>query len=276
MNHFEWTWQQEGEIIYAQGWSPPQTKGVVCIVHGFNEHSTRYKRAAEELCAAGYAVLTYDEFGHGKTSGKRGHAASYDSFLDSVKTILDEAETRFPGVKKFLWGHSMGGGIVANYVLRRQPSIAGVIATGPLFKLGFEPPVFKVFLAKIMVNIYPAFTEKAELNSDAISRDKDEVRKYNADPFNHGKITAGTFLGFFQAGKWALAHASELKIPILLMHGTADKLTSSEGSKEFAASAPKALVTLKLWEGFYHELHNEPEGDRNEVFAYITNWLNGH
>ena len=60
------------------------------------------------------------------------------------------------------------------------------------------------------------------------------------------------------------------------MHGTADKLTSPEGSKEFAASAPKDLVTLKLWEGFYHELHNEPESDRNEVFAYITNWLNGH
>ncbi|MES2620039.1 MAG: lysophospholipase [Bacteroidota bacterium] len=275
MNHFEWSWQQEGETFFAQGWNPPQTKGVVCIVHGFNEHSTRYTHVAERLCAAGYAVLTYDEFGHGKTTGKRGHAPSYDSFLDSVKFVLDEAENRFPGVKKFLWGHSMGGGIVTNYVLRKQPNIAGAIATGPLFKLGFEPPAFKVFLAKMMVNIYPAFTEKAELDSSAISRDPNEVRKYDADPHNHGKITAGTFLGFFEAGKWALAHASELKIPMLLMHGTADKLTSPVGTKEFAANTPKNLVTLKLWEGFYHELHNEPEPDRTEAIAYIINWLNG-
>ncbi len=274
MNHFEWNWQQEGETFFAQGWNPPQTKGVVCIVHGFNEHSTRYAHAAVRLCAAGYAVLTYDEFGHGRTTGKRGHAPSYDSFLESVKIILDEAETRFPGVKKFLWGHSMGGGIVTNYILRRHPNIAGVIATGPLFKLGFEPPAFKVFLAKIMVHIYPKFTESAELDSDAISRDRNEVRKYNEDLHNHGKITAGTFLGFFEAGKWALAHASELRTPLLLMHGTADRLTSPDGSKEFADKAPKNLVTLKLWDGFYHELHNEPEPDRSEVIAYMTNWLN--
>lgn len=275
MNHFEWRWNQEGETFFAQGWNPPQTKGVVCIVHGFNEHSTRYTHVAERLCEAGYAVLAYDEFGHGRTTGKRGHAPSYDAFLDSVKFLLDEADKRFPGVKKFLWGHSMGGGIVTNYILRRQPNITGAIATGPLFKLGFEPPAFKVLLAKMMVNIYPAFTEKAELDSSAISRDKEEVRKYNADPHNHGKITAGTFLGFFEAGKWALAHASELKIPMLLMHGTADKLTSPGGTKEFAANAPKNLVTLKLWEGFYHELHNEPEPDRTEAIAYIINWLNG-
>jgi acylglycerol lipase len=276
MNHFELSWQQEGETFYAQGWNPTQTKGVVCIVHGFNEHSTRYKQVAERLGEAGYAVLTYDGFGHGRTTGKRGHAPSYDAMLDSVKTILTEADKRFPGAKKFLWGHSMGGGVVTNYVLRRQPRLDGVIATGPLFKLGFEPPAFKVALAKMMVNIYPAFTEKAELDSSAISRDKEEVRKYNADPLNHGKITAGTFLGFFEAGKWALAHASELKIPMLLMHGTADQLTSPEGSKEFEAAAPKGLVTAKYWQGFFHELHNEPEPDRSEVLAYIISWLNAH
>lgn len=276
MNHFEWNWQQEGQTVFAQGWNPPQTKGVVCVVHGFNEHSSRYAHAAERLAQAGYATLAFDHFGHGKTTGKRGHVPSYDAFLNSVKILLDEAETRFPGVKKFLWGHSMGGGIVLHYLLKRQPKVAGAIATGPLLKLGFEPPAFKVFLAKLMVNIYPAFTEKAELDSQAISRDKEEVRKYDADPFNHGKITAGTFLGMFNAGKWNIAHAAELKHPLLLMHGTADRLTSPEGTKEFAANAPTNLITLKLWEGFYHELHNEPEPDRSEVFAYIINWLNTH
>ena len=170
----------------------------------------------------------------------------------------------------------MGGGIVLNYLLKRQPNIAGAIATGPLLKLAFEPPAFKVFLSKMMVNIYPAFTETAPVDAEAISRDRNEVRKYTEDVHNHGKITAGTFFGMFNAGKWNIEHASELKVPLLLMHGMADRLTSPEGTKEFAANAPKNLVTLKLWEGFYHELHNEPEPDRSEVFAYITNWLNGH
>ncbi len=276
MSHFEWNWTQEGESLYAQGWSPEKPKGVVCLVHGFNEHSSRYAHVAERLNKAGYAVLTFDQFGHGKTSGKRGHTPSYEAFLDTVINILKEAEKRYPGLKKFLWGHSMGGGIVLNYLLRRKPNIAGAIATGPLLKLGFEPPAFKVFLAKMMKGIYPAFTEKAELDSSAISRDAAEVQKYNADPHNHGKITAGTFLGMFEAGKWAIVNAAELKIPLLLMHGTGDKLTSLAGSVEFASVAPKHLVTTKWWEGYYHELHNEPEPDRTTVINYITEWLDSH
>ena len=274
MNHFEWSWTQEGEKFFAQGWNPPQTKGVVCIIHGFNEHSTRYEHVAERLCNAGYAVLTYDEFGHGRTTGKRGHAPSYEALLDSVKIILDEAETRFTGVKKYLWGHSMGGGIVVNYLLQRNPNINGAIATDPLFKLAFDPPAFKVFLARMMKSIYPKFTENANLDSDAISRDKEEVRKYNTDPYNHGKITAGMFFGFYNAGKWALAHASELKTPLLLMHGTADRLTSCKATEEFAANAPKNLITLKLWEGFYHELHNEPEPYRTQAINFMIQWMN--
>lgn len=276
LNHFEWNWTQEGIKLYGQGWAPQQPKGVVCIVHGFNEHSTRYEDAAKRLGEAGYAVVTHDQFGHGKTEGKRGHVPSYNAFLDSVGIVLDEAEKRFPGVKKFLWGHSMGGGIVLNYLLQRKPKLAGAIATGPLLKLGFEPPAFKVFLAKMMVNIYPAFTEAAALESTGISRDKEEVRKYDADPYNHGKITAGTFFGFYNAGKWAIEHASELKTPLLLMHGGADKLTSPEGTKQFAANAPKDLVSLKIWDGYYHELHNEPEAERVPVFKTMVEWLNAH
>ena len=168
----------------------------------------------------------------------------------------------------------MGGAIVVNYLLQRNPNITGAIATGPLFKLAFDPPAFKVFLARIMKSIYPKFTENVNLDSDAISRDKEEVRKYNTDQYNHGKITAGTFFGMYNAGRWALGHAPELKTPLLLMHGTADRITSCEATKEFAEQAPKNLVTLKLWDGFYHELHNEPEPDRTQVMNFIIQWLN--
>lgn len=276
MNHFEWSWTQEGVKFYAQGWSPPQTKGVVCLIHGFNEHSGRYRHVAERLCQAGYAMLSFDEFGHGRTEGKRGYAPSYDAMLDSVKIILDEANTRFPNTPIFLYGHSMGGAIVVNFILKRPSAIKGAIATAPLFKLAFEPPAFKVFLAWMMKSIYPKFSEKANLDADAISRDKEEVRKYIADPYNHGRITAGLFFGMHKAGKWALAHANELKTPLLIMHGTADRLTSYEASKEFSEKASDQFLTFKSWEGYYHELHNEPEPDRTEVLNYIIKWLEAY
>jgi alpha-beta hydrolase superfamily lysophospholipase len=196
--------------------------------------------------------------------------------LDSVKIILEEAQTRFPGLPRFLYGHSMGGAVVVNYLLKRPANVKGALVTAPLFQLAFEPPAFKVFLGRIMNNIFPKFTEKANLDADAISRDKEEVRKYNADPYNHGRITTGLFFGMQEAGKWALAHASELKTPLLVMHGTADRLNSYEASKAFSEKASDHFITFKTWEGYYHELHNEPEPDRTEVLNYIVKWLEVH
>lgn len=274
MNHFEWSWDSKGRKVYAQGWTPANSRAVVCLVHGFAEFSDRYEHVAKYLCDDGFAVLTYDQLGHGKTEGKRGHA-DYEDMLDTVSIIIQEAQTRFPNLPVLLYGHSMGGNIVTNYLLKRQPkNVKAAVVTGPLFKLGFEPPAFKVFLAKMMVNIYPAFTEKSELDADAISRDKNEVRKYKDHPMTLGVITAGMFLGFYKAGLYALEHANDLRVPMLVMHGTADRLTAAKGSEEFARNNNNGLVTLKLWDGFYHELHNEPEADRKQVLNYIVNYFN--
>lgn len=276
MNHFAWSWKQDGIRINAQGWNPPQVKGVVCLIHGFAEYGGRYRPLAKDLCAAGYAVIAPDLMGHGESEGKRGHVLSYEFHLDTVKVLLDEAATRFPGTRIFLYGHSMGGGIVTNFLLKRKPAIAGAIVTGPLYRVGFEPPAFKVFLAKLMRSIYPAFPEKANLDTDGLSRDKEVVRAYNQDPKVHNQITAGAFLGMFEAGLWDIENASQLSVPMLLMHGTADKLTSPEGSKEFAMRAPADLLESCWWEGYYHELHNEPEADRKKVVQKIVSWLDAH
>jgi alpha-beta hydrolase superfamily lysophospholipase len=275
MDHFEWQWTQEGTKLYAQGWSPPQTKAVVCIVHGFAEYGGRYAHVAERLGREGYAVLALDQFGHGRSEGPRGYSPSLDASLDSIRILLEEAEKRFPGVPKFLYGHSMGGNMVLNYLLRRKPNIKGAIATAPWLKLGFDPPAVKLFLARIMKNIYPKWPEKADLDTNALSRDKEEVRKYNTDPLVHNTARAGTFFDTYNAGLWAIDHASELTVPLLIMHGTEDKLIAHSGSELFVAAAPKNLVTFKSLPGYYHEIHNEPAAEREKVFVEIINWLNG-
>ena len=169
----------------------------------------------------------------------------------------------------------MGGNVVLNYILRRQPAIKGAIATAPWLKLGFEPPKFKIILAKIMRNIYPAFPEKADLDTNALSRDAAEVKKYNEDPLVHNQATAGTFLETFEAGYWAMENAGKLNTPLLVMHGTDDKLISYAGSVSFAQQSPKHLITFVSYPGFYHELHNEPEPDRTKVLTDIKEWING-
>jgi len=214
--------------------------------------------------------MALDLRGHGLSPGKRGHVSNYQRLLDDISLLLEEAQKRHPGVPLFLYGHSMGGGLVLNYALRRDATLAGVIATGPALRLGFEPPVIQVALTKLMNAIWPAFMQASGLDPQALSRDPEVVRRYEADPLVHDQISASLFDGFYQAGLWALEHAEAFPVPLLLMHGSEDQLTSSEASREFANRVGERC-TFKLWEGLYHEIHNEPEQD--QVFAFLLGWL---
>ena len=276
MQHIEFTQQApDGIPFYFQGWRPDTPpKAVVCLVHGLGEHSGRYAHVAAALNDAGYALLGFDLRGHGKSGGPRGHTPSYDALMDDIGRLLDEATQRYPGKPQFLYGHSLGGNLVLNYALRRKPSINGVIATSPAIRTATPPPGSQITLAKIMNRIRPAMQMANGLALDGLARDPEVIRAYTNDPLVHNKISVHLALEMLQAGEWALAHAAEFPVPLLLVHGTADKLTSAPASQEFAAKVPAGRCTLKLWEGFYHETHNEPE--KAEVLAFMIDWLQKH
>jgi len=276
MNTFETQWKsRDGVQFYARGWEPQAStpKGVVCLVHGHGEHVGRYDHVGEALSAAGYALLGFDQRGHGRSAGQRGHIPSYEALLDDIALLLEQAMNRYPALPLFLYGHSMGGNEVINYALRRKPALSGVIATGPWLRLAFEPPALKVALGRMMNRIFPAFAQKSGLETAALSRRPDVVRAYESDPLVHDLISARLFVEMYTAGLWALEHAPDFPLPLLLMHGSADRLTSAEASREFAQRAG-GQVTLRIWEGGYHEIHNEPE--RGEVFQTIIAWLDAH
>ncbi len=272
MDTFEWQWQtKDGLQTFSQGWAPQgKPKAVICLVHGHGEHIGRYAHVGAALAKAGYALLGFDLRGHGKSAGPRGHAPSYEALMDDIAAFLEQASGRYPKTPRLLYGHSLGGNLVINYALRRKPGLAGVIATGPWLKLAFQPPASKVSLGRMMNNILPGFSQASGLETAALSRDPDVARAYESDPLVHDKISARLFVSVYESGLWALEHAAELSLPLLLMHGTADRLTSAEASKEFAAKAGKK-VTLSLWEGWYHEIHNEPE--KEKVFKVMTEWM---
>ncbi len=264
----------EGISAFTRIWEPKDSpKAVICLVHGLGEHSGRYDHVGHFFAERGFAVMALDLPGHGKTAGKRGHVREYVLLIQLLSAFHQTAKERYKGIPILLYGHSMGGNIVTNFLLRKKPEVAAAVVTGPFYRLAFAPPKLKVKLASLMKGIYPAWSEKNTLNTAHLSRDKKVVDAYIADPLVHDRITAGLFFGVFEAGEWAIQNAAQLPVPMLVMHGAADQLTSPTGSADFSKNAG-ALASHREWPGLFHEIHNEPE--KAQVLQEIHDWMLKH
>ncbi len=272
MKHEEMQWQaKDATMLFAQKWEPEDDiKGVICLVHGLGEHSGRYLHWTEMLTGAGYAVITFDLRGHGKSEGQLGHTPSYDHYADDVSVLLDNAAKGFPGKPCFLYGHSLGGIIVLYHLIQRQPQLSGAIVTGPSLRSAVAEQKVKVFLARLLGSIAPKGAMPSGLEQKAISKDPAVVEAYRNDPLVHDQVSFSFGKCSLQAFDYIFNNADRINLPLLLMHGTDDRLAYASGSEELAALVP-GDCTLKLWEDLYHEIHNEPE--KEEVFAYLKNWL---
>ncbi len=264
----------DGLRFYGQCWTPEaEPRAAVCLVHGFGEHSGRHGHLAEYLTARSYALLGVDLRGHGRSEGRRGHTPSWDTLLDDVARSLDDTRQRFPGLPVFLYGHSMGGLIVLSFALRRRPSLAGVVATGPLLRLKVEPPAWERTFVGLAVGVLPTLSIPSGIDPMTLAHDPQVARAYVDDPLVFGRISLRLAQDLMTEGPWVLAHAAEFPLPLLLMHGDADKINSFAASKEFAERVP-VDCTFRAWPGLYHEIHNEPE--QGEVFAEVVAWLAAH
>jgi alpha-beta hydrolase superfamily lysophospholipase len=262
----------DGLTLHGRDWVPDdEAQSAICFIHGLGDHSGRYAHLAGYLNQNSHAFLAIDLRGHGRSEGRRGFIPKFENLMDDISLLLSEAERRYPKRPILLYGHSMGGNLVINYAIRRRPPITGAIASSPLLRMAFEPPLWKTVTGKIMRALWPAMTVSNGLSSKDLSHDSDVVRAYDDDPLVHDRVSV-RFLDIREAGEWALKHAALLPVPILLMHGNADRITDPRASEEFAAAAGETC-TLHIWDGLYHEIHNEPE--KEIVFARITEWIEG-
>jgi acylglycerol lipase len=271
----EFNWKSADDLeFYGKYWSPDNTaKGLIALVHGMGEHINRYNRFAEDLVKADYAVIGFDQRGHGKSEGQRGHSPSYEHLMLSIDDLLHKSGEFFPETKVFLMGHSLGGNLVLNYCLSRGPKVPGVISSSAFLKLAFDPPEWKIILGKLVLNIFPSLPQSTALDATGISQIAEEVKLYENDKLVHDKITPAMYFGTIEKAEYALQHASEFILPLLIYHGTGDQLTSHHGSKEFASKA-QGDVTLKLFEGGYHETHNDKNKDA--LMQLLIEWLDKH
>ena len=275
MKTFEWIWKSsDGLEMFSRSWSPNgKIRALLVLVHGLGEHCGRYAHVAEALAGAGYALAGFDLRGHGKSGGARGHAPSFEAFMKDIDGMLEQASSRFPKLPQFVYGHSLGGILVLNYVLNRKPKLAGAVVTAPGLRTALEEQKGKVLLARILGAVFPSLGLPSGLDARVLSHDPQVVDRYVHDPLVHDRISFGMARGTLAAVDWAYEHAAAFDLPLLLMHGAEDKIAYPSGSQEFAAKV-KGDCTLKLWDGLYHEIHNEPQKD--QVFAFMIDWLNGH
>jgi alpha-beta hydrolase superfamily lysophospholipase len=269
---------QHGLRLFAQSWHPDGPPvGSVVIAHGYAEHSDRYRHVAAALVDAGWSVHALDHRGHGRSGGRRGvtdHLAWLVADLDLVverATAADEPAPSGAPRLPVLLGHSMGGGLAAAYAISSQAKLSALVLSGPT--LGMEQSVPAVQrVAMIALSAVAPGLGTVALPADAVSRDPEVVAAYRADPLVfHGKIPARTAREMLRASDLVKDRAGELRLPLLIAHGSADKLVPLAGSRALHADAGSADKTLTVYEGLFHEIFNEPEKDR--VIADVVSWV---
>ncbi len=273
MRHFEGTFTAtNGDPLFEQHWFPETTpRADVVIVHGYAEHSGRYEHVAAYLAERGYAVHALDLRGHGRSAGERVLVRSFNEYLDDVAGLLVRVHEGTGRRPIFLLGHSMGGTIVALASVTRRPDVRGVMLSGAGLTAGRGPQAVLAQLLVWLGQLFPRLPLR-KLAAETVSHDPDVVAKYDSDPLVYrGKMPAGTLSAMIRAGRTIHKRIETVTQPLLIMHGTADALTEPDGSRELYERAVSSDKTLKLYEGFFHEILNEPE--RAQVLGDIAAWL---
>jgi len=256
--------------IHWRAWLPSGTPhAVVLIAHGAAEHSGRYEWVAERLTERGFAVLALDHRGHGRSDGPRAYVDRLDHAVADLHALVRLAAAREPGAPLFVLGHSMGGLVALAYALRHQDELAGLVLSAPLAALEVAAPAR--IAARALGTVAPRLP-LAKIDGSTVSRDPAVVAAYDADPLNHrGALPARTVAELLAATAALPERLPELRLPLLVVYGTGDRLVDPAASRLVDARAGSADKTLTAYEGLYHEVLNEPE--RDQVLDEIAAWI---
>jgi len=258
------------QVLLVRQWDVNSPKAVLLIVHGFGEYSGRYGSMAEYFNSRGIAVVAYDLRGHGLSEGKRGLLLDWTEFREDLKAVENEAVRRYPTLPLFILGHSLGGTMSLDYILSAEHSPRGAIISAPaLGKPGISPILLGV--AKILSFVLPRLTLSAALDSDSISRDPEECRKYREDPLIHDKASMKMSSELSSVQKRIFSSAAEMQCPLLLTYGGQDQIAPLDPIESFLTSAGSEDKELKIFEGAYHELHNDII--RMDVYKLYAGWI---
>lgn len=275
----------DGTSLVVERWTPPSApKFVVAIVHGSGEHVGRYATMAREFGELGGYVFGLDHRGQGASGGARGHVASFDDYAADLALLMQHEVAESPpgagpdDIPWFIFGHSMGGLITLTYLLRHADSVPlrGAIISSPLLGLAMKVNPFKLMLGKVAGALMPRLSLPSDIPPEYICRDPDEVARYAADERRSMVVSAGWFSAMNRAIASVDAEVASIVTPLLWYIGTADKICDhTQSARVFAmlADDEENDQVLRTFEGYFHELHNEPADDRAKVIEMIHAWI---
>ncbi len=276
MNHTEGTFKGVRNLtIYYQAWLPEgDVKAMLFVTHGLGEHSGRYMNVVNHFVPLGYAVYGLDHVGHGKSEGGRELVERFEDYTDTLTLYYKMVKGWQPGKPIFLLGHSMGGLIASYYLLDHQADFKGAVISAPAIKIGDSISKTTITMGRILSKVAPRMGLLA-LDANGISRDPEVVRVYVNDPLVfHGKTPARLAAEMLRAMQRVTAEVGAITLPFITLQGGQDKLVDPGGAQMLYDRAGSTDKTLKIYEGLYHEVFNEPE--RAQVLKDVETWLEAH
>jgi acylglycerol lipase len=261
----------DGLRLYLRRHELANAQGEILIAHGFGEHSGRYGALTDHLVSNNYSVTAYDHRGHGLSDGLPGHVESFSEYDEDLAKIVSSVRSRSRVNRLFLIGHSMGGLIALRYAARKGGTLTGAIISAPLIEVAVPVPAHKLMIARVSLRIAPRMRLDNEINPANLSRDPEVGRAYAADPLVNRKVSAKWFAEATRAMQEVAEWAPQIKTPVLVMHGTDDRLASVDATQRMFVRIESPDKELVIYPGYYHELFNEPE--KLDVFERVTDWI---
>ena len=271
----EGTFRSVGGVnLYYQHWYDQNpARAVLAIVHGLGSHSGHFFNMVQHLVPCGYRIYSFDLRGHGRSPGQRGYINTWAEFREDLRGFLHLIDTHESGHPYFLLGHSLGAVIALDYALRFPDGLQGIIASAlPAGKVGIHP--IKLAVGQFLSQVWPRFSMTTGIDQDAGSRDPEVVAAFAQDPLRHYQGTARLVTEFIATSSWLQDHAAELSVPLLMLHGGADRIALPAGSQAFYQQVKVPDKTRREYANSYHDIHNDI--NYPEVMADICHWLEQH
>lgn len=266
---------RDGQELYERSWEPEgETRANVVLIHGYGEHCSRYTSLARRFNDAGLAVHTFDQRGFGHSPGRRAYISNFDDALADLDDYLAHIQPRLRGKPWFMMGQSYGGLITCAYAESRDIDAAGLVFCSPFLAFPDAVPKALVALSGVVGALLP-WLPVGDVDTTGLSRDPAVVEEADRDPLSyHGRVRARTGGQFTKAIRRTLANAHAIKAPVLIMHGSDDRVVSPNGSYLLYEAVGSEDRTLRIFDGGYHELWHDL--DKDVVLAAICDWIGCH
>lgn len=261
----------DGTTLAVWHWpcTQPSAKGALFICHGVGEHGRRYDHVAMSAAEQGWDVWYWDHRGHGASSGVRGHVGSFSEYVEDFKLLVETRASAHK--KKAVIGHSMGGLITAQYLLRYPGDFPKAVLSAPALGVTTKIPVVKALAGRLLSNLLPSMTLANEIDTALLCTDPAVVSAYEKDSLVHDRVSARWFTEFMAAIDDTRDRADGLQVPTAIWCGTEDLIVSQDACVQFAAKAGSAIATYKPLSGLKHEILNEPKWQ--ELLKEMLDWL---